>query len=245
MKPDAIVGVRYVGKKDRQEDTICKTGAVWSQGQVHNFSESLAKLLLVHTDSFERATVAIDGNTFMSHGKKQQQREVAAVVNLAAMDINQMALFARLELGRVVHVDGKDEEQIRREVHSLMINNSLDEEAQRISSEKDDWRESFSYMATPEEAEALRAGTVVLRIVPAEVANFSAPEKPAAKTEPVKQENESNNGDVEAPTLDQLLASLDKKGLIAFAKQESIKVSNAMSEEKLREKIFASISGHE
>lgn len=245
MKPDAIVGVRYVGKKDRQEDTICKTGAVWNQGQVHNFSESLAKLLLVHTDSFERAPVAIDGNTFMSHGKKPQQREVAAVVNLAAMDINQMALFARLELGRVVHVNGKDEEQIRREVHSLMINNSLDEEAQRISDEKDNGRESFSYMATPEEAEALRAGTVVLRIVPAEVANFSTPESPSVKTEPVKQEIEESAGEAEAPTLEQLLSSLDKKGLIAFARQESVKVSNAMSEEKLREKIFAAISGQE
>lgn len=244
MKPEAIIGVRYVGKKDQQEDTICKTGAVWRQGETHNFSESLAMLLLVHTDSFESAPVTVDGNTFMSHGKKPQQREVAAVVNLTAMDSNQMALFARLELGRVVHVDGKDEEQVRREVHALMINNSLDEEALRLDAEKDEGREAFTYMATQEESEALRAGTVVLRIVPAEVASFPAQKK----EEPAKEPDESKVGhgdDEEPPTLEGLLGSLDKKGLIAFAKQESVKVSNVMSEEKLRESIFAEISGRQ
>ncbi len=47
-----IVGIRYVGKKELQEDTVTNSGATWVQEQVNNFSENLAKELLVHTDSF-------------------------------------------------------------------------------------------------------------------------------------------------------------------------------------------------
>lgn len=235
MSSNSIVGVRYIGKKERQEDTVCKTGAVWTQGQVHNFGDALAKALLVHTDSFERAPVAVDGGTYLSRGKKPAAQDVAAFVNLTAMGIDQMILLARTEFNRVVNPEGKDEAQVRREVHALMTNHSIDMEAERLQTKTKDGKVMIPYMATPEEAEALKDGVVVLAIIPAEVVNAA----PAVLSEP-KQDKAGPDGDT--PSLSNLLASLGKKDLIAFAKQESVAISNTMTEEKLREKIFTELS---
>ncbi len=251
MNIHTITGVRYVGKKDRQEDTVCKTGAVWKPGQVHNFSEDIAKRLLVHTDSFERADISMSGGTFMSRGGdagRAKNHDVAAFVNLTGMGTAQLAHFARLNFGRQITTDGKDEDQIRRDVHTLMINANLDEDALRRENEaQNDGRVSVPYMATREEYEALQAGTVRLAIVPAEVDYTSAQE---AGAEDDKKDPEAGNQgadqsaatDKPAPTLDELLASLEKPDLIAFAKQENVPISNTMTAEKLREKIKAVLS---
>lgn len=242
---NAIVGIRYIGKKDRQQDTVCKTGALWSRGQVHNFSTTLAKSLLVHTDSFEQAEISIEGGTYLSRGKESSKSgDVAAFVNLTAMSVEQMVHFARLEFNRVVATDGKDEAQVRREVHGLMTNHNLDVEAERRQTVSSDGRVAVSYRATPEEHAALMAGTVVLAIVPAEVATFQTAAQPpidnAHVADGCEQFDEADTGDEPPPPeLSVLLASLDKADLIAFARQENVPYSNSMSAEKLREKIFA------
>lgn len=237
---NSIVGVRYIGKKERQEDTVCKTGAVWMQGQVHNFAADLAKALLAHTDSFAEAPLSMDGGTFLSGvtGKRRPQtQDVAAFVNLTAMGVEQMVLFARRELNRVISADGKDEEQIRSEVHALMANHNLDMEAERRTAESADGRRMFPFMATPEEYEALQSGSVRLALVPGEVVAFQ-PKVVEVMAGDVAPSDEPEA----AETLDTLLARLEKPELIAFAKQEGVGISNTMSAEKLREKIKATLT---
>lgn len=260
-----IVGVRYIGKKPKQEDTVCRTGAIWLPDQVHNFGADLAKALLVHTDSFEDAPLSPAGNTYLSRGKAgQKSRDVAAFVNLNGMGIEQMAHFARLEFNRTVHIDGKDEAQVRREVHALMANNNLDLEAERRQEVVDDGKRLVPYMATPEEYAALMAGTVVLAIVPAEVfKSFSNENVPPSDlpigadqdpdAPPEGLDNADHDQDAPQPEgtsddakpLPELLAGLEKLDLLRFAHQEGVGVSNAMTAEKLREKIFAELSARQ
>ncbi len=253
-----IIGIRYVGKKDRQEDTVCKTGAVWLPGQVHNFGGALAKALLVHTDSFAEAPISSDGGTFLTMGKGRalnKQHDVAAFVNINGMSVEQLVHFARRELDRVVQIDGKDEMQIRREVLSLMTNHSLDVEAERRIAEKaEDGRTPVTYMATAEEYAALNDGTVKLALVPAEIM--------LTNTEPKSGGAEGSDGDAgdaskkpdgdgdageagQPPTLTELLQTLEKPQLMDFARQEGISFSNNIPADKLREKIFAELSARE
>jgi hypothetical protein len=232
-----IVGVRYIGKKDRQEDTVCKTGAVWQPGKVHNFGGDLAKALLVHTDSFEAAPIDVDGGTYLSRGKQNQARETAAFVNLSAMSTEQMVLMARIEFNRVVNVDGKDEAQVRREVHAMMANHNLDLDADIRKAMQSDGRIQVPYMATAEEHAALMAGTVVLAIVPSEIANIYPPQDVAINGGTDLTTGEPVDQDTVAKPLTELLASLEKPDLLQFAKQEGVSISNTMTAEKLREKI--------
>lgn len=239
-----IIGIRYVGKKDRQEDTVCKTGAVWLPGQVHNFGGALAKALLVHTDSFAEAPISSDGGTFLTMGKGRalnKQHDVAAFVNINGMSVEQLVHFARRELDRVVQIDGKDEMQIRREVLSLMTNHSLDVEAERRIAEKaEDGRTPVTYMATAEEYAALNEGTVKLALVPTEI--LQAVIEPAADDQSKTEGDEEDNA---PPSLTELLASLEKPQLVDFARQEGIKFSNNIPADKLREKIFAELTARE
>lgn len=233
-----IVGIRYIGKKDSQEDTVCKTGAVWLPGQVHNFGEQIAKALLVHTDSFEEAPISMDGGTFLSRGNAKKEQGFAAFVNLTAMGIDQMVHMARLEFNRVVDPADKSEADVRREVHALMTNHSLDMEAERRQEVQGDGKVAVSYMASPEEYAALMAGTVVLAIVPAEVAGMNIVSiKPAESTATPTV----NGGGSEKP-LPELLAGLDKPELMDFARQEGITFSNNFTAEKLRVRIFDALT---
>lgn len=247
MNTNAIVGIRYVGKKDRQEDTVCKTGAVWMPGQVHNFGGELAKALLVHTDSFARAPISADGGTFLTMGKGRalnKQHDVAAFVNINAMNIEQLVHFARRELDRVVQTDGKDEVQIRREVLSLMTNHSLDLEAERKTAEQaEDGRTPVTYMATSEEYAALRDGTVKLALVPSEI--LLADAKPQEEDTKEPEGDGASNDLNPAPTLAELLPTLEKPQLMDFARQEGITFSNNIPADKLREKIFAELTARE
>lgn len=244
MNTNAIVGIRYVGKKDRQEDTVCKTGAVWLPGQVHNFGGELAKALLVHTDSYALAPISADGGTFLTMGKGRalnKQHDVAAFVNINGMSVEQLVHFARRELDRVVQTDGKDEVQIRREVLSLMTNHSLDLEAERKIAEKaEDGRMPVTFMATAEEYAALNEGTVKLALVPTEI--LQAVIEPAADDQSKTEGDEEDNA---PPSLTELLASLEKPQLMDFARQEGITFSNNIPADKLREKIFAELTARE
>lgn len=258
MNTNAIVGIRYVGKKDQQEDTVCKTGAIWMPGQVHNFGGELAKALLVHTDSFALAPISADGGTFLTMGKGRalnKQHDVAAFVNINGMSVEQLVHFARRELNRVVQIDGKDEAQIRREVLSLMTNQSLDLEAERKIAEKaEDGRTPVTFMATAEEFAALNEGTVKLALVPTEVmpADTTLPADGAdgsgsasAGDAGKNPEGGGDGTDDPPPTLAELLGKLEKPQLMEFARQESVTFSNNFTAEKLRERIFAELTARE
>lgn len=161
-----IIGVRYVGKKDVMEDTVTNSGATWKHGETHNFSETLARELLVHTDSFEESPPSMEGGVFMS-GKVNGAsiNEPAAYVNLNAMSREQMTFYARNEFNRILNTDGKTDADLRLEIQSLMTVATLDEIG------RDDNTEASLKVAvsvSEAELEALNAGTLKIRLVPAE-----------------------------------------------------------------------------
>ena len=226
-----ITGIRYIGKKATMEDTVLNTGAVWKPAQVHNFAAALAKSLLAHTDCFEEAPVTVEGETYMSGkgGTVRQEAPVITYVNLTNMDAPQLALFAKREYGRNIETDGRDVDSIRDEVHRLMVTNNMDAIAEEILGDVP-YGVPYTIMVSAAEHEALITGLVVAKIVPAEVA-AQIPENA------VKAAAESD-----APTLEQLLASLDKDGLLAFAAKEGVTgLTRRNSETSMREAIQAAL----
>lgn len=229
-----ITGIRYIGKKSMMEDTVLNTGAVWQPQQAHNFAEALAKALLVHTDSFEEAPVTVDGETYMSSksGSVRHEAPVITYVNLTNMDAPQLALFAKREYGRNIETDKRDIEAIRDEVHRLMVTSNMDAIADEIL---DDVHHGVPYtiMVSAAEHEALVSGLVVVKIIPAEVAG-EIPENAAQIV------MDAAAAGADAPTLDELLASLDKEGLLALAEQEGVTgLTRRNSETSMREAIQA------
>lgn len=228
-----IIGIRYIGKKSSKEDTVTNSGAVWVPGQVHNFAEPLARALLVHTDSFEAAPVSIDGDTFMGAKTAKSQAPVITYVNLTNMDAAQLALFARREFNRVVDTDGRDVEEVRADVHRLMLTTNMDEIASEAATAGLADSIPYTLHVSTAEYEALMAGHIVPKLVPAEVAD-EIPEAPAAQ--PADTPPPTTD---EAPTLDALLDSLTTKDeLLAFAAQEGVEGLNGRhSVETMRERI--------
>lgn len=220
-----IIGIRYIGKKERKEDTLLGTGAVWLPGQVHNFAEALARQLLQHTDIYEEAPVAIDGDTFMGKSANGKATEAPAIpyVNLTGMDVDQLALFARREFNRTIDTE-RDVELVRAEVHRLMTTSNMDEIANEIEAGKGlNGGIPYAIRVSEPELEALMSGQLVVRLVPAEVADEApAPELSDEERAALAQAEVENDGKQE-PTLDELLASLTTKDeLLAFAVQEGV-----------------------
>lgn len=246
-----IIGVKYVGKKPSQEDDVCKTGAVWTAlGQVLNFGEALAKRLLVHTDSFAEAPVDPAAKVYLTAGDQDrfrvQKPETPPVINLSLMGVEQLALFARMEFNRVLQTEGKTEEAVRAEVHALMRSATLTEEGDRLQSAQqamDDGRTPLTFMATPEEAEAFRAGTVALALVPVEVELAGAP--PADKAPEASGESAGSGDDNALPTLESLLAGLNRDQLVDFAAQEGVEHHHKLGEDKLRALLLETLTARE
>lgn len=249
-----IVGVRYIGKKENHEDSLLNTGAVWSPGQVHNFHESIARRLLEHSGTYEEAPVSAAGETFMSGGKDNKGvREPVAYVNINGMDKEQLAVFAKREFLRHVETEGRSDDDVRAEVHRLMTMHNMDEiAAESMKGEKGGFK--FTILVNADEYEALVAGDLVVRLVPAEALvasnheadQTSVPAENGSQEAPTQRE-QAGQAQAEAaasasgeqtPTLDELLASLNEDGLIAFAKQEGVAgINKRMKAETMREKI--------
>lgn len=183
-----IIGIRYVGKKPSSEDHVTESGAVWLPGQVHNFAEVLARKLLIHTDSFEEAPISADGGIFMS-GKVDGKAHVepAAYVNLNAMSREQLTFYARREFNRIID-DGKTDEQARAEIQNLMVIANLDEIDRRKDSVSANAALKAVISVTPEELEALNAGTLTVRFVPTEVAESGAVQLTQAQAQALMNE---------------------------------------------------------
>lgn len=246
-----IIGVKYVGKKPSQEDDVCKTGAVWTAlGQVLNFGEALAKRLLVHTDSFAEAPVDPAAKVYLTAGDQDrfrvQKPETPPVINLSLMGVEQLALFARMEFNRVLQTEGKTEEAVRAEVHALMRSATLTEEGDRLQSAQqamDDGRTPLTFMATPEEAEAFRAGTVALALVPVEVELAAGNDAPPAEIP--AGDGAAPSGDGALPTLEALLAGLNRDQLVDFAAQEGVEHHHKLGEDRLRALLLETLTARE
>lgn len=122
---NTIVGVRFLGPQERYtDDKYFKTGAEWRIGTVHNFSFSLARKFFSYP-CFEPAAIDRNGLTFAaSAGHKQP--EVAQNFPLHAMDSEKLVQLARYEFNRIVNPEGKSLDQVRAEVRTLLVMNSLD-----------------------------------------------------------------------------------------------------------------------
>lgn len=229
---NAIVGVRYIGKKDRQEDTVCKTGAVWLPGQVHNFAGGLAKRLIQHTDSFELADIDMDGQTFMAAGKTKA-RAAVPYINLSAMSPEQLVHMARFEFNRVVNPEGKSVDQLRQEVQSLMVSHSLDLAEDERNQPTEGYCVPMIYQASPEEAAALRAGLAVLRVVPviAEIPEVAEPEATEQADSLVAEVMAMDKDDLVALALDRYTVKLDKRKSIDDLREQVIEIIHTAKDE--------------
>lgn len=241
-----IVGIRFIANKELMEDTVANTGATWVKNQVNNFSENLAKLLLVHPDVFELADIDPDAETYIGKRTVNGGIEPVAFINLNAMDAKQLAAYAKMEFNRVVDTE-QAIEVIRSEVHAYMTNNNLDLEAtekSRITSggmilEKE---------VTAEEYQMVLAGVLELKLVAVTELVANTVIEPETNNVIV---DDANNDDIKPSdielgkkvdnpelTLPELVASLDKNGLRALARQEKVTYANSMNEEQLRAKLL-------
>jgi len=163
-----IIGVRYIGLKDEVEDSVTNSGAVWKQGETHNFAEPLARQLLVHTDSFEQVQPSMNGDNFLS-GKigGKQVVETATYMNLNTMDSGQLAYYAHVEFNKRLDVSSKTVEQLRVEVQTMMSIATLDD-IERQDIVDADSNKKVAISVTDAEHTALNEGTLIVRLIPAE-----------------------------------------------------------------------------
>lgn len=262
-----LVGIRFIANKDLMEDTVTNSGAVWTQGQVLNFSANLAIQLLNHPDVFELADLDPDADTFLGKVTKGGSIEPVSFININAMDEKALAAYSRMEFNKNVNLEnGRTLEEIRSEVFSYMTNANLDLEA------IDKTRLLASGMilekeVTVEEYKAVLEGVLVLKLVPA-VAISTNPSFTGGNADDLLDRQgavidlidtntaaEVLTSDTEAETaaekpaiaeesltLPELVAKLDKEELRAFAKQESVPYANSMNEDQLRAKLIRDLT---
>lgn len=161
-----LIGVRYIGLKDEVEDTVTNSGAVWKQGEVHNFAEPIARQLLVHTDSFEEVKPEITGSNFLSGKVGGKAIEAASYVNLNAMGVDQLLHYAHVEFNRIINPAGKTEGDLRGEVQTLMTMATLDEVRRDDEVVGEEQRLKAFISVTQAELDALNSGELTVKLVP-------------------------------------------------------------------------------
>lgn len=239
-----IVGVRYIGKKERHEDSLLNTGAVWESGQIHNFHEPLARQLLRHGGTYEEASVSAAGETFMGGKTVKATREPVAYVNINGMGKEALAAFTKREFLRHIDIDDRTDEDVRAEVRRLMTTHNMDELATEALKGAEG---KFPYIITVSTAEheALVSGDLVVKLVPAEddSATQSAPATEQEQTKMAQAQSDAAASGAPVPTLDELLGSLDEDGLIAFAKQEGVEgINKRMNADTMRSRITEALT---
>lgn len=220
MQQSRIIGVRYIGRAETQEDPLFRTGTVWSAEQVINFSLALAeKLFSKHFDMFEEAPVDYNANTILSVPGAVNAQPVVSV-NLNSMTPAQQRMFARIEFGRTLHENMPDEE-VRRTILGIML------DAEETSRQSENERFALSFPVNADEYAAIMQGVVELRLVP------------VAAPAPVEGESDKT-----PPTVDDLVA-MNADALRALAAELDIKVHHKAGEDKLRETIATALAQNE
>lgn len=161
-----LIGVRYIGLKEEVEDTVTNSGAVWKQGEVHNFAEPIARQLLVHTDSFEEVKPEVSGGNFLSGKVGGKVIESASYVNLNAMGVDQLLQYAHVEFNRIINPAGKTEGELRGEVQTLMTMATLDEVRRDGEVVGEERRLKALISVTQPELDALNSGELTVKLVP-------------------------------------------------------------------------------
>lgn len=222
MQQSRIIGVRYIGRAETQEDPLFRTGTVWSAEQVINFSLALAeKLISKHFDMFEEAPVDYNANTILSVPGAVNAQPVVSV-NLNSMTPAQQRMFARIEFGRTLHENMPDEE-VRRTILGMML------DAEETSRQSENERFALSFPVNADEYAAIMQGVVELRLVP-----VAAPAPVEVESDPAKTPT----------TVDDLIA-MNADALRALAAEQGIKVHHKAGEDKLRETIATALAQNE
>lgn len=233
-----LIGVRYIGLKEEVEDTVANSGAVWKQGEVHNFAEPIARQLLVHTDSFEEVKPDVSGSNYLSGKVNGKTLEVATYVNLNAMGVDQLIHYAHVEFNKTINPSGKTEGELRSEVQALMSMATLDE-VRRDGEPEDAARVKAFISVTQEELDALSAGELVIKLVPfvaEEVAGLVSEQTPAVDEKPKENEPvvvKEGLGDAVKPTSDEIVA-MNKAQLLALGEAHGITLNDAAPAVALR-----------
>ncbi|MDB5814428.1 MAG: hypothetical protein JWN23_1545 [Rhodocyclales bacterium] len=225
MQQSRIIGVRYIGRAETQEDPLFRTGTIWSAGQIINFSLALAeKLFSKHFDMFEEAPVDYNANTILSVPNALNAQPVVSI-NLNSMTPAQQRMFARIEFGRTLHENMPDEE-VRKTILGMML------DAEETARQSENERFALSFPVNADEYAAIMQGVVELRLVPVAV--------------PAPSEDECSDSETAktSPTVDDLVA-MNADALRALAAEQGIKVHHKAGEEKLRETIATALAQSE
>jgi len=256
-----IVGVKYIGSKQRKEDNVLNSGVTWAQGQVINFNIEAANKLAVYADVWVITDVDHDAVTKVVGDIKPNSRkhEPATFVDVNSMDKDALHAFARTTLLR--QLPEMELDALRDTVKSELVKSFLDDQEETAK----EGMKLIALEVTEAEYEAYANGVLELKLVP--VADKSTPETPVneqnAEGETTGEQNgqaestqDANSGEenqgsepVKEPpkegeeTLEQQLAKLDKVALREMCKELGISYSNTMTEDKFRERILAKAAG--
>lgn len=243
-----IIGVKYIGKKDYQIDSVCNTDATWTEGQIVNFDEVSANKLLVHADSFIAADMQKGQDIFsetVNYVKPDDNLEKLGHFDLNKMDIEQLEVFAMRNFGKRIDKNlGLD--AARSEVQGLVRLDSIHSNVSKVENKNGVKVDKFTitFEVTKPEYEAYEQGIYEPKLV-AKVENKKVKEEPvidpklAEVSQPLVV---TKDAEKELPTLEALLNSLDKKELQEFARQNKVKYANTMNEKQLRIKLLRELA---
>lgn len=164
-----IVGVRYIGSKQRKEDNVLNTGVFWVPGQVINFDAASAATLAQHTGVWEITDVDHDAETKVVGTVKKaagdpRKYEPQTFANVNAMDKEQLHAFARTTLLR--QLPDFETDKLREEVKSLLTLNFLDDQQGLAAAKNPEDKLIISLHVSQEEFNAFESGELVLKLVP-------------------------------------------------------------------------------
>lgn len=246
-----IVGVQYVGGKQRKEDNILNSGAVWKQGEVINFNADAASKLAKYSDVWVLCDVDHDAETKVvgEVKKNPRQHEPQTFANVNAMDKEQLHTFVRTTL--LKQLPDMELDALRTEVKNLLTLSFLDDQ-EKIAKSNDTEYKYIALQVTISEYEAYVNGSVELKLVPAQTPTAETIE-PEAQPDTLEVKADQVHGELLAETtpndvtnpstepeesLEAMLAKLDKTALREMCKELNITYANSMSEDAFRARIL-------
>lgn len=98
--------IQYVGKKPQRSDSVADTGLVWTPGQVHVVTDSVAERLLAHPDVWAKVSIedaietagkkpAKDVTDAKPKKKSTPEDDVPATPNLSNMNLMELRKHAK------------------------------------------------------------------------------------------------------------------------------------------------------
>lgn len=242
---NSIVGVKYIGAKESKSDNVAGTNAVWKSGEVLNFSSDIAKQLIAYTGVFEIADPDPNASTYIGKVKQDKTADVVPFVNINAMDANALAIYARLNFNQTIDIAAPIQD-LRNQVQNFMVQDNLDQlDAEQKASKKQ--TQSISLDVDEAEYQAYLHGIVELKLVPvSEQLTANEPDISAQIKSEIEVESETHVEAIKSENVDdlelaELVAKMDKKSLLAFARQNKLKFSNTFTEDKLRTLILEGV----